>query len=47
MLACGSKQFLLEYSGCQVVNPGVFSEGQFAVYVPSKKTVEFSECTLE
>lgn len=46
MLASEGKQFLLEYSGCQVVNPGSFSNGQFVVYRPSTKETEFSECTL-
>lgn len=46
MVGCSGKQFLLEYSECQVVNPGSFSTGSFVVYHPGSRETEFSECIV-
>ena len=46
MLSSGGREVLLEYSGCEVVNPGSFVEGRFVVYRPCRREMEFSECPL-
>ncbi|KAK8831584.1 hypothetical protein WA577_000667, partial [Blastocystis sp. JDR] len=41
VVSSGGREVVLEYSGCEVVNPGSFAEGRFVVYRPCRREMEF------
>lgn len=45
MIGCRGREVLLEYGGCEVVNPGSLVEGKFVVYRVGAREMEFSECS--